>query len=104
MTYSYKILEDGSMVPYPIDTQLPQISRETILHFDEKFVIFKIPYIENHDKSIFCIFQRCQHGIKYAYELCRWDNVGGWRVIYGERYTDTNEAMAYLIPMAKYFV
>lgn len=25
MTYAYKILEDGTMVPYPIDTQLPII-------------------------------------------------------------------------------
>lgn len=24
MTYGYKTLEDGSIVPYPIDTQLPE--------------------------------------------------------------------------------
>lgn len=26
MSYCYKILDDGTMMPYPIDTQLPKIS------------------------------------------------------------------------------
>lgn len=35
MTYGYKKLKDGSMVPYPIDTQLPQkISKNKLSNTD----------------------------------------------------------------------
>lgn len=43
MTYGYKTLEDGSIVPYPIDTQLPKriqkptTFQEFIKTVDDKF-------------------------------------------------------------------
>jgi len=103
MSYNYKINDDGTMLPYPIDTQLPQqsnLSKEIIIHLEDKLVIFKY----SSEKSIFAIIRGSCHNIKHTYSLCRWNNIGGWKTIHTEEYRDINEALAFMAPMAKYFL
>lgn len=51
MTYGYKILDDGTMVPYPMDTQLPDTINHQIFIFNwknqEEKVIHKIQQLND---------------------------------------------------------
>ena len=55
MTYGYKKLKDGSMVPYPIDTQLPK-NKMKLTNNDLDILVMlvedKLQYIDNSPEGI----------------------------------------------------